>query len=168
MTTPLNIYESTITFPGNVVNLIQPRIESIDSELYVVRRILRETDPQASVGIVATQWQPDEDSIEIRGHNTPVEPTLSTYLIAVQAFIKDFNEERGLAKHTVLSKLIRSVLYRDAALRVGLSALSVSMNDSVERTQRWGIRTQRFLANEIDGDFLYLSTLEFWLETETT
>lgn len=97
----------------------------------------------------------------------PSEPTISTYVIGVQAFVKDFSEERGLARHSVLSKMIRSMLYRDAPLRVGLSALSVTMNDSVERSQRWGIRAQRYLSNEIDGNFLYLSTLEFWLDTET-
>jgi hypothetical protein len=59
------------------------------------------------------------------------------------------------------------MLYGDQPLRVGLAALSVASGSSIERAQRWGIRQQRFSSNEIQGAFLYLSTLEFWLETET-
>lgn len=163
-------------FPNNAVDLIALRANFLDPDhatdpdaIRVFKRPLRETDPQQSIGVFAAQWNPDEESYELLGGPTPraSEPTLQTYLIAVQAFVKDFQEERGLARHSIMSKLVRSMLYRDNALRVGLASLSVEMNGSVERTQRWGIRIQRFLSNEIDGDFLYLSTLEFWLETET-
>ena len=95
------------------------------------------------------------------------EPTLQQYLITVQAFVKDMDEERGLATHSVLSKMIRSMLYRDDPLRVALGSLSVTTDNSIERTQRWGIRQQRYFSNELSGSWLYLSTLEFWLETET-
>lgn len=162
------ISEDLVVFPNNVVNLLATRSLLIDPDVRVFRRPLRESDPQQSIGIIAATWEPDEESLEIRaflpGHH---EPTLQTYLIGIQAFVKDFNEERGLARHSVMSKLIRSMLYRDDPLAVGLRSLSVTMNDSVESTRRWGIRTQRFFSNEIDGDFLYLSTLEFWLDTET-
>jgi hypothetical protein len=162
------ISEDTVVFPNNAVNLVALRTGLLDEQIRVFRRPLRESDPQVSAGIIAATWEPDSESMQIMGQ--PMgrnEPTLQTYLIAVQAFVKDFNEERGLARHSVLSKMIRSMLYRDEPLRVGLSSLSVTMNDSVERARRWGIRSQRFFSNEIDGDFLYLSTLEFWLETET-
>jgi hypothetical protein len=77
------------------------------------------------------------------------------------------DEERGLATHSVLSKMVRSMLYRDDALRVGLLALSVVMNGSTERTKRYGVNRQNFVSNELSGSWLYLSTLEFQLETET-
>jgi hypothetical protein len=111
---------------------------------------------------------PDESSFEMRG--APLgrhEPTLQQYLITVQGFVKDMDEERGLDVHAVLSKRLRAMLYRDDPLRVGLLALSVVMNGSTERAKRFGVRTQRYVSNEINGSWLYLSTLEFWLETET-
>lgn len=162
------ITEDTVVFPNNIVDLAAARFATIDPDLYVVRRPLRNSDPNQSIGVSAAQWLPQEDSYEMLGG--PVgrhEPSLQQYLVTVQAFVKDMDEERGLAVHSVLSKMIRSMLYRDEPLRVGLSALSVSMNGSTERAQRWGIRQQRYFSNEISGSWLYLSTLEFWLETET-
>lgn len=162
------IDDTTEVFPNNIVSLLKTRIELIDADLRVFRRPLRNSDPSQSVGITAAQWTPEEDSYELRGAPPGIhEPSLSSYLIGVQAFVKDMDEERGLAKHAILSKMIRSTLYRDDPLRVGLRALSVTMNGSTERAQRFGVRTQRYFSNEINGDFLYLSTLEFWLETET-
>ena len=167
------ITDTVPVFPNNIIEILQTRIAGLDESLTnsTFRRPLRESDPNTAAGVFAATWEPNEDSMEMRGlgssNPAPAEPTISTYIIGVQAFVKDFDEERGLARHSVLSKMIRSMLYRDAPLRVGLSTLSVTMNDSVERAQRWGIRAQRYLSNEIDGNFLYLSTLEFWLDTET-
>jgi hypothetical protein len=161
------ITSDVVVFPNNIVNLWQTRVQALDADLKVVRRPLRSSDPIQSVGIVPVEWVPDPDSAEMRGQGN-VDMSLNTYTLGIQAFVKDGDEERGLATHSVLSKMIRSMLYRDAVLRLGLAALSVTMDGSTERTQRWGIRTQRYVSNEIDGAFLYLSTLEFWLETETT
>lgn len=157
---------ATPVFPNNIVSLVKTRTQLLDSELSVFQRPIRPSDPVQSVGIYGATWEPREDSYEI-GHSAPSEPTVQRYLIAAQAFVKDMDEERGLARHSVLSKMIRTMLYRDEPLRVGLSVLSVTMNGSVESARRWGIRSQRYLSNELDGSFLYLSTLEFWLETET-
>lgn len=155
-------------FPNNVVVLVQARAQLLDPDLHVYRRPLRDSDPNQSIGVFAAQWQPQQDSLEMRGGPQFVqEPTLQRYSISVQAFVKDMDEERGLFGHSVLSKMVRSMLYRDDPLRVGLSMLSVTMRGSTERARRWGITTQRFVSNELSGSWLYLSTLEFWLETET-
>jgi hypothetical protein len=112
---------------------------------------------------------PDDDSFEMRGLPSGIhEPSLSSYLIGIQAFVKDGDEERGAAVHGTLSKLVRTMLVNDATLRVGLRSLSVTTSGITERTQRFGVRTQRYLSNELSGSWLYLSTIEFWLETETS
>jgi hypothetical protein len=160
------IEDTVQVFPNNIVTLLQVRTQLLDSDLYVCRRPLRPEDPQQACGFYASIWTPDERSLEI-GHAAPQEPTLQRYTVAAQAFVKDMDEERGLARHSVLSKMIRTMLYRDAPLRVALQTLSVTMNDSVESARRWGIGRQQYLSNEINNEFLYLSTLEFWLETET-
>lgn len=155
-------------FPNNVVNLVAIHSQLIDPDLFVTKRPLRNTDPNQSVGVSAVLWTPDDDSTEMRGGPYgPSEPTLSTYRIAIQAFIKDMDEIKGLATHSVLSKRVRNMLYRDAQLRIGLASLSTSMSEVTERAQRWGVATQRYFSNELNGSWLYLSTLEFWLETET-
>jgi hypothetical protein len=155
-------------FPSNVVSLIKARTKLLDGDLHVYGRPLRNSDPIQSVGITAAQWLPDEESYEMRGGpEGRHEPTLQSYLVTVQALIKDGDEERGLDTHAVLSKMIRSMLYRDEPLRVALLSLSVQMGGSTERATRFGIRQQRFFSNEISGSWLYLSNLEFWLETET-
>jgi len=163
------ITDTTSVFPSNAIGVLKQKTQNLDPDLFVIGRPLRESDPVQSVGIFGTQWIPDDPrSLEIMG--LPVGrhvPTLQSYLITIQAFVKDMDEERGLTVHSVLSKKLRSMLYRDDSVRVGLLALSVTMNGSTERTKRFGLRTQRFVSNELSGSWLYLSTLEFWLETET-
>lgn len=162
------ITDAVAVFPNNAVSLIATRADALDIDLFVVRRPLKPDDSTQSIGVFGFQWNPDDTSYEMRG--APVgrsEPSLSRYLITVQAFIKDMDEERGLAVHSVLSKMVRSMLYRDATLRVGLLALSVDMNGSTERVTRFGVTRQTYVSNELSGSWLYLSTLEFWLETET-
>lgn len=155
-------------FPNNAVACIKTGIQAIDSDLRIFGRPLRESDPAQSVGVFGQQWHPNEQSYEmVGGPQGPSEPTLASYQIAVQALIKDLDEERGLNSHSVLSKLIRATLYRNTSLMLALRALTVTMNGSTERTQRYGVRNVKYLSNELNGNFLYLSTLEFFLETET-
>src|SRR3546814_47574 len=108
------IDSSTIVFPGNAVDLIATRSQSLDADLVVVKRPLRETDPVQCVGVYGSLWHPDEESLEMRGGPENLrEPSISRYLIAVQAMVKDMDEERGLATHSILSKMVRAMLYRD-------------------------------------------------------
>jgi len=156
---------SVIVFPNNAVNVVYDATQLLDPDLKVFRRPLRNTDPRQSVGVFASQWVPDQESFEM-GRGPFHEPTLGSYLISIQTFVLDFDEERGLATSSVLSTLVRTMLHRNAALGVALRSLSVVLEGSTEMTRRFSVRTQRFHSNEIDGDFLYVSTLEFWLETE--
>jgi hypothetical protein len=156
-------------FPYNAVNLIAARAQTLDADLFVTKRPLRESDPIQSIGVFGQQWMPDEDSYEMRGLPGGVhQPTLSSYLLGIQAFVKDGDEERGAATHGTLSKMVRTMLVNDPTLRVGLRSLSVTTSGSTERTQRFAVRTQRYLSNELSGSWLYLSTIELWLETETS
>jgi hypothetical protein len=93
---------------------------------------------------------------------------MQQYIVGVQAFVKDGDEEVGLARHSALSYAIRSMLYRDASIRLGFQSLSYTSNGVTERLRRWGIRSQRFLSNELSGSWLYLSTLEVWAETDSS
>jgi hypothetical protein len=160
------ITDELVVFPNNVVSLVATRVGLLDPDLTVLRRPLRESDPVQSAGVFATQWLPDEESHEMKGLGH--DPSIDRYNVALQAFVKDMDEERGLAVHSVMSEMLRTMLYRDTALRVGLSSLSTNLNGVQKRTTRWGISTQRYFSNELQGSWLYLSTLEFWLETETT
>lgn len=95
------------------------------------------------------------------------EPSLGRYVVAIQAFVKDFDEEIGLAKHSILSTMVRGILYRDQSLSIALASLNVEVAGVHERTKRWGVTAQRFLNNEIgNNEWMFLSTVEFWLDTE--
>lgn len=155
-------------FPNNAVALIKSRFQLLDSDLFVTGRPLRDSDLPQSIGVFAIMWQPREDSYEMRGGPAGrSEPTLQRYLVSVQAFVKNMDQEAGISTHAVLSKLIRTTLYRDEPLRVALGSLSWTNGSCTERTQRWGISQQRYVSNEIRGEWLFLSSLELWLETET-
>jgi hypothetical protein len=165
-------------FPNNVVELLAIRFGTvgvIDPEpdpaqrVYIYKRPLRPSDAFQSIGIAPVTWMPDENSYEIKGGPMPgpSEPTLQRYQINVQAFVRDADETHGLAVHSVLSGTVRSILYRDTPLRVGLGALVTVLSGVTERYKRHGIRLQRYLADEVEGNWVYLSTVEFWIETET-
>lgn len=153
-------------FPNNIVSLVVTRSQLLDNDLFVTPRPLRATDPNQSIGVVASMWTPEEESREFQGTARTAQPTLSRYMVAVQCLIRDTEEERGLNTHAVLSRMVRSMLYTDTPLRVALSGLSSSLGGLTEHTQRWGVSQQRFFTNEINQEWLYLSILEFWLETE--
>lgn len=155
-------------FPNNVVKYIALAEQKIDPDIQVFKRALRNTDPQQSIGVFAQSWGPDPQSYEMMGIGSPQMPTVQEYTLGVQAFIKDSNEERGLAIHSVLSQRVRSVLYTDPSLQVLLAQLSADLgNGFVESMRRWGVRSARYYSGEISSQMLYLSTLEFWIETET-
>lgn len=151
-------------FPSNIVKLVADRVPSIDSELSVFRRPLRSSDPNQSVGVFPAMWVPNENSQEI-GRTNPGEPTIQTYHVTIQAFVKDGDEVTGLERHSALSYMVRSMLYRDPMLRVGFPALAFTYQGVTERVRLWGVRGQRFISNEVTGSWLYLSTLDVWAET---
>jgi hypothetical protein len=158
-------------FPNNVCTLIVARAKTIDIDLKVMQRQIRDSDGTQVVGVFPLNWVPDESSFEMPAIPSVLaagEPTLQRYVIGVQAFVKDTNEQRGIGVHAVLAKRVRSLLYRDQPLAVGLAALSVSMSGATERIQRRGILVQRFLANEVEGIFMFLSSCEYFVDTETT
>lgn len=151
-------------FPNNIIKLLSDSAQALDADLFVTGRPLRSSDPLQAVGIFPSMWQPVEASQEM-GRVNPGEPTMQTYSIGLQAFVKDGDELVGLKRHSTLSHMLRTMLYRDPAIRVGLPALSYTTGGVTERVMRWGVRNQRFLSNEVTGSWLYLSTLEVWAET---
>jgi hypothetical protein len=165
-----------VVFPNNVAEVLWTRYAVIiDPEpdptkrVAIFRRPLRPTDPNQAVGIAPSDWMPKEESKEIRGVQVPgtVEPTLQTYYYNIQTLVKDTDEVRGLAIHSILGTRARSILYRDEPLRVGLASLEVQLDGATERLKTYGVRAQRYLTNDIQGTFLFVSTIEFWVETET-
>lgn len=160
------IAADSTAFPGNVIAAIKPRIAALDADLFVVSRPLQPTDPQQSVGIMPVQWGPRPESLEMGGA-FPGEPTLQRYDFVIQCMIKDTDQQSGPAVISSLSTMVRRMLYRGNGLAIDLSSLTSSALGSTERTQRWGVTNQRFLSNEISGNWIFVSTLEFWVETES-
>jgi hypothetical protein len=161
----MTIVAGDTEFPMNVIALIAARIPAaIDSDLTVLKRMLRPSDPTQSVGIFPLTKLPDRSSAEIRS----VEPTLKTYNVVLQTLVQDTDEAACISVHSILSQRIWRMLYRDSPLHAGLTVLAVTANNSVERFQRRGITLQRYLSNEIQGTFIQTSWVEFWFETETT
>lgn len=165
-------------FPNNVVKCLGIVLPGIgdEGELTVLKRPLRPTDPDKSIGIYGTMWNPVESSYEMGHFNTlgtpvgamPGEPTLSDYQIGIQTLVKHSDTEAALAISSVLNKRVRTVLYRNQPLRLALASLYVEDGTSRESTKRWGVRSQRYMSNEIEGKFVFVSVLDFWIETEMT
>lgn len=156
-------------FPSNAVTLIKARLAAIGdpNEIYITGRPLRNTDPTYSIGVFGSLWLPNEESYELLGRGIH-SPTLDSYLITVQAFVLHNDEETGLMQHAWFAETIRAILDRDPALNVALTTLSTSISGVTKRTSRTGVRQQRYIVNELNSQFLFLSSTEFWLETETS
>lgn len=169
--------DAELYFPNNVVKMVHDFIVerggSSDPEgLHVFMRPLRKTDPKLSVGVFASLWFPDEQSYEIGGATLGgmrQEPTLQQYVMSIQGLVVDGDEERGLAKSSAMAKMLRDMFLRDPHVGVALSGLSIVGADGLtERVKRRWIRTQRYISNEVQGSWTYLSSLELTIETETT
>lgn len=155
-------------FPWNAVILISDRLSLVDPDVQCFRRRLYNTDPVQTFGVSPASWIPVEESLEMRGADLAQEPTIQRYGLVVQAMCKDTDEERGIAVHSKMSKIARSVVLGDIPLRDSLRALYADLYGVRERTLRWSIRSQRFLSEELKGQFTYLSTIEVQLETENS
>lgn len=157
-----------MTFPGNVVDLLlvelvrTPTAGASLTPQQVFGRPLRPVDPSYSIGVFELYWEPLE--YEIGGME---EPGISSYHYTIQAMTKHANEVSGRSEHSVFSKSIRSMLYRDHDIRVGLPELSGEELGATERFSRLMIERQRFYANEVSrGTFLFVSSLDFKVEVQ--
>lgn len=157
--------QSNNSFPNNVVSCLEIVLSGVDPDTSVYKRPLRPTDPNYAISVYGTLWQPEEDSYEIG--NVPGMPTLSRYQVGIQTLIKDGDTERALAVSGIYAKRVRSVLYHNEPLRVALGSLFVQDGNSRESLRRWGIRSQRYMSNDIEGKFVTISVLDLWIETET-
>jgi len=109
-------------------------------------------------------WTPDPNSAQMG----QMENVLNTYLIRIQNLVKHTDEEEGRNLYVLDAKMVRVILYRDSALRVRLGSLDETIMGTQERFKRMGIRNQRFLNNELSGQFVFLATTDLWVETEVT
>jgi len=156
--------ETTEVFPSNAIQLICDRAAMLYPDLFIIQRMLRQADPTQSLGVYPLNWLPDEGSYETGNFE---EPTIQRYVIGVQTFVMHADPVKGIQIHSVLSKVMRSLLYNDVPLSVGLNQLQITMFGKTEKIQRRGIARTKYLSNEVRGQFLYLSTTEYWLETQT-
>lgn len=156
---------SEAVFPYNFVRCLNIVLPGIDEDVTVYNRPLRPTDPNYALGIYGTLWQPNEESYEM-GHGAPSEPTLSSYQVGVQTLTKDGDTERGLVTSSILANRVRAVLYRNEPLRLALGSLYVQDGNSRESMRRWGVRSQRYMSNDLEGTFVTISVLDLWIETE--
>lgn len=162
----ITIADGEVYFPWNAVDIIAYRLSLVDADVQAFRRRLYSTDPAQAWGVSPATWSPNQESLEMRGADIAQEPTIQHYGVVVQAMVKDTDEERGIAVHSKMSKIARSVLLTDIPLRDSLRSLATDLYGVRERTLRWSIRSQRFLSEELNNQFTYLSTIEVQLETE--
>lgn len=160
----MTILPSNTEFPNNVIELITLRVPAaIDADLQVWKRPLRPTDGPQAVAIFPSTKVPVLQSKEIRG----VESTLKTYNFIVQSMVQDTDEANCISVHSILANRLWSLWLSDSPLHAGLTVLSVTANNRIERFQRRDITLQRYLSNEVQGTFVQTAWIECWFETET-
>lgn len=149
----LGIREMALTFTNNWEGPHPPQA--------IVKRPVRGSDPNMTIGFSEVDWVPIEHSIGLH------EPSRGRYLVSVQAYNKHGDEEEGISIHAAFTKNLRAMLYRSAALRIRLGGLSETSMGVTERATQWGVRQTRYLSNEINHTFSFVSSTQFWIETES-
>lgn len=162
------ITASESAFPNCAINVLKDFLEAIDPDVPVYKRPLRLGDPIQAFAIVPSTWMPDESTWEIGRRHDLSGPTVTRYMIAIQCYNQDMDQERGASVSSRMSGIVRNMLSRDVDIRVALGRLTNREYGFVERFTRGYVQAQRFLTNEVDGSFLHLSNLEFIVETEIT
>lgn len=158
------------SLPWSVVEIATTRFEELlNTEVTpraILSRQLRPTDPARSISFYPVDVVPDLESMEIDGAGPP-EPTIQRYSYRAQVLIKHSNEVEGRALYSQDAKFLLAILYRDTELRLRLAAIQESLLGSLERFKKLGVVRQRYLNNEFQGTFIYLSTTDLWVETES-
>lgn len=165
---------SDIAFPNNIVialrddfaEIAPPNPEDSDPGIPVFARPIKVTDPNQCIGVTAGMWMPDEESYELGGGLARTGATINSYIIGVQTFIKHSDETQGLALSATLAGAIRNRITMSVQNRGALSQLSASEFGYRESFSRASLENQRFISNELQGKFLYMSSLELRVETQ--
>lgn len=153
-------------FPYNCIDIVAVALADIDDRIKVFKRPIDITDLDMACSVVPSAWTPEVNSREMQGRLIP-EPTLQQYVIVLQGMVKDFDEERGLRRHSQLAHAIRVMLYRNPGLQVALRQQAVTdASGTTERVQDLVQMDQQFLGNENDGQFIFLSSLRLRVVTE--
>lgn len=153
-----------MAFPANITWAISLALEKIPYVDNVERRPIRAADANLTAAVHVSDWMPRSDGYEIGQE----EPVLTRYPFAVEYLVKGVGDEAELHNvHSVGSKYIRAMLYRDEALGLQLRSLSEVLMGTRERAKRIVINRQRFFANRLRTNMVYLSVLEGHVETET-
>lgn len=158
-------YDALTLFPVNVIDEVKTSLtQYMGEDVAVIERPLRIADPYRAIGIFPTVSEPLQESAEIGGW----EPTLQRYNYRIQCLVRHQDEVLGRRLYAVDTKIIKTILYRDNDLKTRLAALSDESVGFRETFKRFVVGSQRFLNNELNGQFTYLSVTEFFVETEVS
>lgn len=163
--------EGNLCFPNNVVDVMAGRFKARFDELdpsgdtVVIKRPIETSDPDQTLAFVPVSWSPKEMP-EMGRKPNQYENTIQSYTIMIQCLVNDAEESRAIPRHSLLSTLVRRMLYRDTILLGTLNQLKVQTDGVTEATSQFGVRSQQFLVNKQKASFQYLSIIEFWLETQ--
>ena len=152
-----------MTWPENVLDVMQPRFTAALPAYEQVRRPVRIEDPVQTLGLFVVDWNPTPDSYEI----SAAEPTLGRYIYRVQLMVRSAREEEARTLYAQDTKVLRVVLYRDPDLLIPLQALSEEVLSVTERFKKMRVEGQRYMNNEVSGKYICLSSTTVLVETET-
>lgn len=155
-------------FPGNIITVIKSAVDTkmeLPDGLTCLGRPLRTTDGNGATGIFPVNRRADQDSIFIGGG--PPIPTLRRYEFRIHQLVKHTNEEDGREQYSQVAEDLWNMLYHDRDLHVALQQLVETSGTRKQRFQKAGIAQQNFLNNEINKQFIFLVSTEYWVETQT-
>lgn len=156
-------------FPSNVIevfqtylpNLIGGEVPEVVDDLEFVARPVQMTDPNPTIGAYSTDWVPDEHEIG------QFQPALTHYLFLIQTLVKHTEEEEARALHSTITTALRINLFNNEILKDALTTLNHEALGQKERAQSYGVGRVRYYNNMLNGEFTFLSNIDFYLRVES-
>ena len=148
-------------FPGPIIDVLAAEVLNLPEITQVVKRPFNDTDPNGVASVYSFAWQPVPES----NQTGSFEPVMGRYIVNNDYMLKTTDAEEGSRDHAALAKIVRVMLYRNAALDVALRQLSETSEGITERVMRFGVTEQKYLGDQIGTRFVYISNTALWVET---
>lgn len=157
-----------MAFPANVVevmrtylpNLLDTSVGDVIDGVTFVGRPIQPLDPNPTVSCYAADWNPQGYEIGQFG------PALTQYTFIIQMMNKHMEEEEARELHGVLATALRLNIFQNENLKDALLTLSHTALGHIERVKHYGVTRQRFFNNDVGGEMLFLTNIEFWVNIE--
>lgn len=154
---------SSDVWPTNVVDVLVEELLNMEDVEATTSRGLTEDDTSGGIGVYVVSWAPPADAYVIG----QADPILNVYTFGLDLMIKALDRAEAATTLSVMTKRLRTMLYRDDDLQVRLKQLSETAFGRTETYKRMRVTRQDYRTGTLGGVHLAASTTTLTVETDS-